>query len=55
MGYLCQLEPLDRWFFAKDMNCDGVFSVSDVVLWLKWIFYLTRRFSNMDADAIAAA
>jgi hypothetical protein len=35
MDYLCQLEqePLGRWFFAKDMNCDGVFSISDVVLW----------------------
>ena len=29
-----------RWFIARDMNCDGVFTISDVGLWLKWTFFL---------------
>lgn len=29
-----------RWFIAKDMNCDGVFTISDVGLWLEWAFFL---------------
>ncbi len=39
---LCQLdrEAAGRWFIAKDMNCDGVFTISDVLLWGEWVFFL---------------
>ncbi len=38
---LCQQEreAAGRWFIAKDMNCDGLFTISDVGLWAKWAFY----------------
>jgi len=40
--YSClqQQEIQGRWFFAKDINCDGVFTISDVALWLDWAFFL---------------
>ena len=34
------LESEGRWFFGKDMNCDGLFTISDVGLWAKWVFFL---------------
>ena len=39
---LCQqeLEAAGRWFIAKDMNCDGPFTISDVGLWAEWAFFL---------------
>ena len=39
---LCELQQIadGRWFLAKDMNCDGVFTISDVNLWLEWVFFL---------------
>jgi hypothetical protein len=37
---LIQQEARGRWFIAKDMNCDGVFTISDVRLWLEWEFFL---------------
>ncbi len=39
---LCELEQIanGRWFIAKDMNCDGVFTISDVGLWAEWAFFL---------------
>lgn len=31
---------MDRlWRFQQDMNGDGVVTVSDVWLWVKWLFY----------------
>lgn len=40
--YSCldQKEEAGRWFFARDMNCDGVFTISDVWLWAEWVFFL---------------
>lgn len=29
-----------RWFIAQDMNCDGVFTISDVGQWCVWVFFL---------------
>jgi len=42
MVYLClhEREAEGRWFIAKDMNCDGVFTISDMGLWLEWAFFL---------------
>ena len=39
---LCELEMIaeGRWRFAKDMNCDGLFTISDVFLWIEWLFFL---------------
>ena len=39
---LCELELMaeGRWFLAKDMNCDGQFTISDVFLWGEWFFFL---------------
>jgi hypothetical protein len=28
-----------RWSFAADMNGDGLVTISDAWLWLKWIFF----------------
>ncbi len=38
---LCQQEreAAGRWFITKDMNCDGLFTISDVGLWAEWAFY----------------
>ena len=33
-------EAAGRWFIAKDMNCDGLFTISDVGLWAEWAFFL---------------
>lgn len=27
-----------RWFIARDANCDGAFTISDVWLWVDWLF-----------------
>ncbi len=37
---LCQQEreAAGRWFIAEDMNCDGLFTISDVGLWAEWAF-----------------
>ena len=39
---LCQQEreAAGRWFIDKDMNCDGLFTISDVGLWAEWAFFL---------------
>ena len=37
-GFKQQMEG--RWFIEKDMNCDGAFTISDIGLWLKWVFFL---------------
>ena len=39
---LCQQEQeaAGRWFIAKDMNCDELFTISDVELWAEWAFFL---------------
>ena len=29
-----------RWVIAMDMNCDGAFTISDVKLWLLWLFFV---------------
>lgn len=29
-----------RWFIASDMNCDASLTISDVKLWLGWLFFL---------------
>lgn len=29
-----------RWFLAVDMNCDGLFTISDVNAWTHWLFFL---------------
>jgi hypothetical protein len=29
----------ERWRFAWDMNGDGVTTISDTLLWLKWLFF----------------
>lgn len=29
-----------RWVIATDMNCDGAVTISDVALWVSWLFYL---------------
>jgi len=29
-----------RWTFAQDMNLDGVVTISDVGLWIEWVFFL---------------
>jgi hypothetical protein len=29
----------ERWHFVADMNGDGVTTISDVWLWLKWAFF----------------
>ena len=38
---LCQheREAAGRWFIDKDMNCDGLFTISDVGLWAEWAFF----------------
>ena len=41
---LLQQQKDGRWFFAMDMNCDGVFSISDVAQWLLWIFFAPGDF-----------
>lgn len=28
-----------RWIFVADMNRDGFITISDLWLWVKWIFY----------------
>lgn len=33
-----QAEAEGRWFIAKDMNCDGVFTISDTQQWAWWLF-----------------
>ena len=34
------LDPmLPRWQIRLDQNLDGVFSVSDVWLWIKWLYF----------------
>lgn len=38
----------DRWQFSRDMNRDGVFTISDIWLWFQWIFFLP-------GDALLAA
>ena len=39
---LCQWKQAEagRWFLAIDMNCDGVFTISDVFHWFEWVFFL---------------
>jgi hypothetical protein len=34
----CSNESL-RWIFVADMNRDGFVTISDVWLWMKWVFY----------------
>jgi hypothetical protein len=29
----------ERWQFVADMNGDGAVTISDVGLWLKWVFF----------------
>ena len=29
-----------RWVIAMDMNCDGAVTISDVALWVSWLFYV---------------
>ena len=29
-----------RWFLEKDMNCDYLFTISDVFMWVEWVFFL---------------
>lgn len=36
----CLDDRAEIWFIAYDMNCDGVFTISDVGLWLRWAFFL---------------
>ena len=38
----CKSEQMEagRWFIAPDMNCDGLVTISDVGLWLEWVFFL---------------
>lgn len=31
---------MTRWQFTRDMNCDGLFTISDVGLWIHWLFFL---------------
>lgn len=40
--YICEADRAasGRWFIAKDMNCDGSLTISDVKLWLGWLFFL---------------
>jgi hypothetical protein len=33
-----------RWNFVADMNLDGVITISDFFLWVKWIFYAPGDF-----------
>lgn len=35
---------MDRWALRADMNWDGVVSISDVGLWLKWFYFLPGDF-----------
>jgi hypothetical protein len=28
-----------RWIFVADMNGDGLITISDFWLWVKWVFY----------------
>jgi hypothetical protein len=32
-----------RFFIATDMNMDGVISISDVGLWVQYVFYLPAK------------
>ena len=34
------MAPPGRWHFAQHMNCDGLFMISDVGLWLHWLYFL---------------
>ena len=42
MDTLClqKQQELGRWFIAKDMNCDGAFTISDIPLLSEWVVYL---------------
>ena len=42
MIVVCQVdrEAAGRWFIAKDMNCDGAFTISDVLQWFEWVYFL---------------
>ncbi len=31
---------MDRWTFHSDMNFDGVLTISDAWLWIKWVFFV---------------
>lgn len=34
-----------RWIFEADMNADRVISISDVWLWMKWIYFAPGDFA----------
>lgn len=34
-----------RWIFEADMNADGVVSISDVWLWIKWVYFAPGDFA----------
>jgi hypothetical protein len=38
-GSLHEELPMRLWEFREDMNGDGAVTISDVALWLKWIFF----------------
>ena len=42
MDTLCLQKQYEegRWFFATDMNCDGLFTVSDIWSLIEWVFFL---------------
>ena len=42
MDTLCLQKQYEegRWFIAKDMNCDGVFTISDIWPLIEWVFFL---------------
>jgi hypothetical protein len=43
-----------QWKFVSDMNFDGAVTISDVGLWLKWLFFMpgdALMFAAMDSPA----
>ena len=42
MDTLCLQEQYEkgRWFFAADMNCDGLFTISDIWPLIEWVFFV---------------
>lgn len=39
-GCRVQMQLAGQWFIFKDINCDGLFTITDVALGLKWLFFL---------------
>ena len=38
-----------RWHFRPDMNADGVVTISDAWIWLKWVFMAPGDFALLAA------